>query len=60
MDTKNGSVRNDSDKTKAKQKFYAGSQALGYWRDNMEVMYAMKDGVVVDWDIINTIWDHAF
>ncbi|KAF9623664.1 hypothetical protein IFM89_003696, partial [Coptis chinensis] len=26
----------------------------------MEVMSAMKDGFVVDWDIIDTLWDHAF
>ncbi|KAF8388449.1 hypothetical protein HHK36_027121 [Tetracentron sinense] len=44
----------DSDKIKAKRKLYVGSQALGYRRDNME------DGVVVDWDIVDSIWDHAF
>ncbi|XP_042515364.1 actin-related protein 4 [Macadamia integrifolia] len=50
----------DSDKSKTKRKFYVGSQALGYRRDHMEVLSPIKDGVVVDWDIVDSIWDHAF
>ncbi|KAK2976496.1 hypothetical protein RJ640_001041, partial [Escallonia rubra] len=47
-------------KSKGKRKLYVGSQALGFRRDHMEVLSAMKDGVVVDWDIAESIWDHAF
>lgn len=50
----------DSDKGKGKRKLYVGSQALGFRRDNMEVLSPIKDGVVVDWDIVDSIWDHAF
>ncbi|KAG1361203.1 putative Actin-related protein 4 [Cocos nucifera] len=50
----------DSDKPKAKRKLCVGSQALGYRCDHMEVVTPIKDGVVVDWDIVDNIWDHAF
>ncbi|KAL1565999.1 Actin-related protein 4 [Salvia divinorum] len=46
-------------KSKGKSKFYVGSQDLGYRRDHMEVLSPMKDGVVVDWDMVENIWDHA-
>ncbi|XP_010940353.1 actin-related protein 4 [Elaeis guineensis] len=59
-DSKNGVKPLDSDKPKAKRKLYVGSQALGYRRDHMEVISPIKDGVVVDWDIVDNIWDHAF
>lgn len=52
--------KNDSDKTKGKRKLYVGSQALGYRRDHMEVLSPIKDGVIVDWDAVEGIWDHAF
>ncbi|PHT52939.1 Actin-related protein 4 [Capsicum baccatum] len=47
-------------KSKVKRKLYVGSQALGFRRDFMEVISPIKDGVVVDWDIVENIWDHAF
>ncbi|CAK9185667.1 unnamed protein product [Ilex paraguariensis] len=47
-------------KSKGKRKLYVGSQALGYRRNHMEVLSPMKDGIVVDWDIAENIWDHAF
>ncbi|KAK8543350.1 hypothetical protein V6N13_136133 [Hibiscus sabdariffa] len=50
----------DSNKPKGKRKLYVGSQALGFRRDHMEVVSPLKDGVVVDWDIVDNIWDHAF
>ncbi|XP_061357369.1 actin-related protein 4-like isoform X2 [Gastrolobium bilobum] len=50
----------DSDKAKGKRKLYVGSQSLGYRRDYMEVLSPFKDGVVADWDIVDSIWDHAF
>ncbi|XP_010260462.1 PREDICTED: actin-related protein 4 [Nelumbo nucifera] len=59
-DSKNIVKTFDSDKTKTKRKLYVGSQALGYRRDHMEVLSPLKDGVVVDWDIVDNIWDHAF
>ncbi|KAG6516497.1 hypothetical protein ZIOFF_026962 [Zingiber officinale] len=48
----------NADKTKTR-KLYVGSQALGYRRDQMEVISPFKDGVV-DWDIVDNIWNHAF
>ncbi|CAI0450631.1 unnamed protein product, partial [Linum tenue] len=45
---------------KGKRKLYVGSQSLGFRRDNMEVLSPIKDGVVMDWDIVDSIWDHAF
>lgn len=60
LDSKNVVKSLDSDKTKTKRKFYVGSQALAYRRDHMEVTSPFKDGVVVDWDIVDNIWDHAF
>ncbi|KAM7267379.1 hypothetical protein ACFE04_009545 [Oxalis oulophora] len=45
---------------KGNRKLYVGSQALGFRRDHMEMLSPLKDGVVVDWDIVDSIWDHAF
>ncbi|CAN1241763.1 Actin-related protein 4, partial [Linum perenne] len=45
---------------KGNRKLYVGSQSLGFRRDHMEVLSPIKDGVVVDWDIVDSIWDHAF
>lgn len=59
-DAKNGARPLESDKSKTNRKLYVGSQALGYRRDHMEVLSPIKDGVVVDWDIVDSIWDHAF
>ncbi|GMP82974.1 hypothetical protein CsSME_00037062 [Camellia sinensis var. sinensis] len=50
----------DLEKSKVKNKLYVGSQALGFRRDHMEVLSPIKDGVVVDWDIVDSIWDHVF
>ncbi|XP_019449843.1 PREDICTED: actin-related protein 4-like isoform X1 [Lupinus angustifolius] len=49
-----------ADKAKGKRKLYVGSQSLGYRRDHMEVLSPYKDGIVADWDIVDSIWDHAF
>ncbi|KAJ8490886.1 hypothetical protein OPV22_012607 [Ensete ventricosum] len=49
----------NADKTKTR-KLYVGTQALGYRRGHMEVISPIKDGVVVDWDIVDNIWNHAF
>nr|KJB83478.1 hypothetical protein B456_013G249800 [Gossypium raimondii] len=56
-ETNNNNV--DSNKPKGKRRLYVGSQALGFRRDHMEVVSPLKDGVVVDWDIVDSIWDHA-
>ncbi|KAH1033592.1 hypothetical protein J1N35_045766 [Gossypium stocksii] len=56
-ETNNNDV--DSNKPKGKRRLYVGSQALGFRRDHMEVVSPLKDGVVVDWDIVDSIWDHA-
>ncbi|XP_048232891.1 actin-related protein 4 isoform X2 [Ricinus communis] len=58
-DSKNNNGK-DSEKGKGKRKLYVGSQAVGFRRDHMEVLSPIKDGVVVDWDIVDNIWDHAF
>ncbi|KAK9130424.1 hypothetical protein Sjap_010911 [Stephania japonica] len=50
----------DSEKSKVNRKLYVGSQALGYRRDHMEVISPIKDGVIADWDIVDSIWNHAF
>eukprot|EP00252_Welwitschia_mirabilis_P025606 TRINITY_DN807_c0_g1_i3.p1 TRINITY_DN807_c0_g1~~TRINITY_DN807_c0_g1_i3.p1 ORF type:complete len:443 (+),score=101.08 TRINITY_DN807_c0_g1_i3:281-1609(+) len=54
------SIKMESEKSQARKKFYVGSQALGYRRDHMEVLPALKDGIVTDWDIVDSIWQHAF
>ncbi|KAH7528086.1 actin-related protein 4 isoform X2 [Ziziphus jujuba] len=56
----NNSKTLDSDKAKGRRKLYVGSQALGFRRDHMEVLSPLKDGVVADWDLVDSIWDHAF
>ncbi|XP_074372852.1 actin-related protein 4-like isoform X1 [Apium graveolens] len=56
-DKNSGSVQET--KSKEKRKLYVGSQALGYRRDNMEVLPTIKDGVVTDWDMVESVWDHA-
>lgn len=48
----------EAEKAKAK-KLYAGVQGLGYRRDHMEVVPAMKDGLVADWEVVESLWDHA-
>lgn len=53
------SVNLESEKSKSKRKLYVGSQALGYRRDFMEVIPALKDGVVANWDVVDSLWDHA-
>ncbi|KAH6798806.1 actin-related protein 4 [Perilla frutescens var. frutescens] len=55
---KNSGSAPDS-KAKGKCKFYVGSQELGFRRDHMEVLSPVKDGIVVDWDMVENIWDHA-
>nr|XP_027071105.1 actin-related protein 4-like isoform X1 [Coffea arabica]XP_027071107.1 actin-related protein 4-like [Coffea arabica] len=57
-DKNSGSVPDS--KSKAKRKLYVGSQALGFRRDHMEVLSPIKDGIVADWEIVESIWDHAF
>ncbi|KAH9312208.1 hypothetical protein KI387_027243, partial [Taxus chinensis] len=53
-------VKMDTERPNSKPKFYVGSQALGYRRDFMEVIPALKDSIVADWDVVDSIWDHAF
>ncbi|KAG9452530.1 hypothetical protein H6P81_005434 [Aristolochia fimbriata] len=60
VDGKSGNRPFEAEKTKIRRKLYVGSQALGYRRDHMEVLSPIRDGVVLDWDIVDNIWDHAF
>lgn len=32
---------------------------LSYFRENMSVQHAVRDGLVVDWDIWQELWDHS-
>ncbi|KAE9613930.1 putative Actin family [Lupinus albus] len=59
VEIQNNAKNLDSEKTKGKCKLYVGSQSLGYRRDHMEVLSPLKNGVVVDWNIVDNIWDHA-
>ncbi|GKV37855.1 hypothetical protein SLEP1_g45827 [Rubroshorea leprosula] len=59
-DSKGNNGDPNSNKGKGKRKLYVGSQSLGFRRDHMEVLSPFKDGVVADWDIVDSIWDHAF
>ncbi|XP_019446282.1 PREDICTED: actin-related protein 4-like [Lupinus angustifolius] len=59
VEIQNNAKSLDSEKTKGKCKLYVGSQSLGYRRDHMEVLSPLKNGVVVDWNIVDNIWDHA-
>ncbi|EXB56752.1 hypothetical protein L484_003014 [Morus notabilis] len=60
VESKNNAKAGDSEKPKGSRKLYVGSQALGFRRDYMEVLSPMKDGIVADWDLVDSIWDHAF
>ncbi|GMN59205.1 hypothetical protein TIFTF001_028295 [Ficus carica] len=53
-------AKNNAEKPKGNRKLYVGSQNLGFRRDHMEVLSPMKDGIVADWDLVDSIWDHAF
>ncbi|WVY95806.1 hypothetical protein V8G54_027957, partial [Vigna mungo] len=55
----NNKKNHESDRTKEKCKLYIGSQSLGYRRDYMELLSPLKNGVIVDWNIVDNIWDHA-
>uniref|UniRef100_A0A8R7UQB5 Actin-related protein 4 n=2 Tax=Triticum urartu TaxID=4572 RepID=A0A8R7UQB5_TRIUA len=58
-DPKNGSKPMDVDKAKTKRKFYLG-QELEFRREHMEVISPLKDGTVIDWEVVDNIWNHAF
>ncbi|KAG2411031.1 Actin-related protein [Vigna angularis] len=59
VDLQNNKKNHESDRTKEKCKLYVGSQSLGYRRDYMELLSPLKNGVIVDWNIVDNIWDHA-
>ncbi|BBN19194.1 actin-like protein 6A [Marchantia polymorpha subsp. ruderalis] len=44
---------------KSTRKLYTGVQAMGYRRDHMEVVPALKDGLINDWEVVESIWDHT-
>ncbi|KAK9839450.1 hypothetical protein WJX81_002957 [Elliptochloris bilobata] len=39
---------------------FVGSQALGFRRDNMEVVPALANGLYDDWELLEDLWNHAF
>ncbi|CAM6103996.1 unnamed protein product [Calypogeia fissa] len=58
-DGKAGNRTTEMPKGKLTRKLYAGVQAVGYRRDHMEVIPALRDGLIHDWDIVESIWDHT-
>jgi actin-related protein len=32
---------------------------LNYFRENMRVEYALKDGIISNWDHLEQLWSHA-
>ncbi|XP_076937794.1 actin-related protein 4-like [Bidens hawaiensis] len=61
VDENDDQEKNGGDpKSKGKRKLYVGSSAMGFRRDHMEVLPSIKDGAVADWDIVESICDHAF
>ncbi|XP_022766324.1 actin-related protein 4A-like [Durio zibethinus] len=58
FETNNSNV--DSNKPKGRRRLCVGSQALGFRRDHLKMLSPLKDGVIIDWDIFASIWDHAF
>ncbi|KAL3699170.1 hypothetical protein R1sor_017192 [Riccia sorocarpa] len=49
----------DAAAKKPTRKLYTGVQAMGYRRDYMEVIPALKDGLINDWEVVESIWDHT-
>ncbi|XP_022766323.1 actin-related protein 4A-like [Durio zibethinus] len=58
FETNNSNV--DSNKPKRRCRLYVGSQALDFRHDYMKMLFPQKDGVIIDWDIFDSIWDHVF
>ncbi|CAL8463368.1 g2902 [Coccomyxa elongata] len=44
----------------AGRKLHVGSQAMGFRRDDMEVVQPFVNGLYNDWDIVEAIWSHIF
>lgn len=47
-------------RVKPKQRYHVGVNALGFRRDDMEVVPALKDGLYEDWEVVESLWDTAF
>lgn len=43
----------------SKRKFFVGQSSLYYRRDEMEVVSPINDGLVEDWDMMQSIWDYG-
>ena len=52
--------KKDSQTMRKELKRYIGNAALGYRRDNMEVAYPIVEGIVKDWDAVESICTHVF
>ncbi|KND04519.1 uncharacterized protein SPPG_00248 [Spizellomyces punctatus DAOM BR117] len=59
MTDANGETRKTVSKRR-KPKRYVGETEIYCWRENMELKNPLKEGVVEDWDVYETLWDHAF
>jgi actin-like protein 6A len=40
-------------------KIHVGTQAMNFRRDGMEVQSPFTDGIISDWEALETLWDHA-
>lgn len=45
---------------KNKNKIYIGSCQINCWRENMELKNPLKNGLVEDWDTLESLWDYIF
>jgi len=46
----------DVDMQSKKKKFHVGTEELSYRRDHMEVHWALEEGLVKDWDVLESLW----
>eukprot|EP00339_Tiarina_fusa_P013742 CAMPEP_0117027354 /NCGR_PEP_ID=MMETSP0472-20121206/20002_1 /TAXON_ID=693140 ORGANISM="Tiarina fusus, Strain LIS" /NCGR_SAMPLE_ID=MMETSP0472 /ASSEMBLY_ACC=CAM_ASM_000603 /LENGTH=431 /DNA_ID=CAMNT_0004734575 /DNA_START=49 /DNA_END=1341 /DNA_ORIENTATION=- len=40
----------------AKRKFFVGTEQLSFRRDNLEINLPLEDGLVKDWDLVESLW----
>lgn len=48
------------DQQATKRKFHVGTEALSWRRDHMEVSYPLEEGLVKDWDLVESLWGFGF
>lgn len=58
------SASNEADKMEVDgnasgRKIHVGTHSLGFRRDGMEIASPFTDGILTDWEAVETLWDHA-